>query len=180
MMWSTAQIPTGWAACNGQTLLIRDNIALFSLLGTQYGGDGRINFALPDLRGRAPINHGQQGSGSPYPLGEHKGQPNVHLNINQIPHHTHRGKSRVHGKFTFQASPNPGNTSSPYYPAAASADKVYAAKADATQKMAPEFVNFQHQFQLKYTGSSEAHNNMQPYLAVNFIICTNGAFPSRP
>src|SRR5512143_299472 len=107
--------PKGWALCDGQLLPINQNQALFSLLGTTYGGDGRVNFALPDLRGRRAVGMGQGPGLSNYSLGEHSGEENVTLTVGQLPAHTH----------TAQASSAPGSAPGPASNVWASQSQVY-------------------------------------------------------
>lgn len=151
--------PTGWALCNGQLLAISQYTALFSLLGTFYGGNGTSNFALPDLRGRAPMHYDQGPGLSPHVIGEVGGSESVTLTQLEIPPHTH----------ALGAAASVGTIASPAaaVPAASSERNFgYAAAADTT--MAP------------VGGSgSQAHENRQPFLALNYIIALQGIFPPR-
>jgi microcystin-dependent protein len=157
--------PKGWALCNGQLLPINQNQALFSLLGTTYGGDGRTNFALPNLQGRAPVHAGQGPGLSDYVLGTRSGQESVTLNPTQMPAHAH----------TLQASSTPASANDP-------AANVLAKKAkfgvdmyhDDTGTVAPMSPSA-----LGSVGGSLPHDNMQPYLTLNFVIALTGIFPSR-
>lgn len=152
--------PRGWAFCDGQLLSIAQNTALFSILGTTYGGDGRNTFALPDLRGRVPV-HAGQGPGLPnITLGEEAGVPTVTLLITEIPAHNHL--VAAFGSGGNSGAPNNG------VPAKASED-IYNSTADTTMA-----VNM-----IQPAGGSQPHDNMQPYLGLNFIICLEGIFPSR-
>lgn len=155
--------PVGWAMCNGQTLAISTNTALFSLLGTTYGGNGQTTFALPDLRSRVPVHPGQGNGLSPYVLGEIGGTENVTLLTGQIPVHNH-GVNCNTGAGT-QASPASG------FPAVESTGTSldYAASSNGT--MNPAMIG--------NAGSGQPHANIQPYLCVNFIIALQGIFPSR-
>ena len=167
IMFGGTFAPRGWAFCNGQLLPIAQNSALFSILGTTYGGDGRTTFALPDLRGRVPINSGGNSTGpgvSTYTLGERGGAEDVTLSTSQIPSHTHQ--ARCQSGDGNAASPvgnvcadDLGVSSATYSSAGANADMAAAAIAN--------------------TGGNQAHNNIQPFLAVNFIIALTGVFPSR-
>lgn len=150
--------PRGWAMCNGQILSINQNIALFSLLGTTYGGNGQTTFALPDLRSRVPIHHGQGPGLSAYSLGEQAGQENVTLTVNEMPLHSHG----VGATGTF-ATKNPGGQ----VPAPGGA---YGSPPDATNMDAN---------MIRAAGGSQPHSNIQPYLALNFCIALEGIFPSR-
>ena len=147
--------PRGWALCNGQLLPINQNQALFSLLGTTFGGDGRVNFALPDLRGRTPIH-----VGSGHTLGERGGEQSHTLNIAELPTHTH----------TAQASSSPANTLNPNNTVLAAASNVYR-PADNLVALSPN--------QVTNVGGSQAHLNMQPFLTLTFCIALQGIYPSR-
>lgn len=148
--------PRGWALCNGQLLPINQNQGLFSLLGTTFGGDGRVNFALPDLRARAPIH-----VGSGHTLGERGGEQAHTLSISEIPTHTHvlRGTNNA----ATSSSPN-GNVLA--QPATASA---YGSPASLVAMGAQSVGN---------AGGSQAHLNMQPFLTLSFCIALQGIFPS--
>lgn len=154
--------PTGWAQCNGQLLPISQNTALFSLLGTFYGGDGKSTFALPNLQGSAPLGQGQGAGLSAYFLGQQSGTPFVTLIQSEMPSHTH----------TAFAKTSLGNSQTP-------ADQTWAGSNNAKQYVntAP---NTQMAFQaLSIAGGSQPHNNMPSYLVVTFIIAMQGVFPPR-
>ena len=154
--------PRGWAQCNGVLLPISSNSALFSLLGTIYGGDGRTTFALPDLRGRAPLHYGQGNGLSNHPIGQRDGTETATLTAAQMPSHTHQ--SRV-------ASGN-GSSTSPVGNVLATSiegDASYSGSADNNGSSAA----------IANTGGGQPHNNMQPFLAINFCIALVGIFPSR-
>ena len=160
--------PKGWAFCNGQVLPISQNTALFSLLGTTYGGDGITAFALPDLQGRAPMQAGQGPGLSARDLGEKQGTETVTLSIAQIPAHTHpKATQTVRNAPATQKSPV-GNI-----PAIESTD-VTATYVDDTVPPG------QTGGLTSTAGGGVPHNNMQPYLALNFVIALQGIFPSRP
>lgn len=144
--------PKGWALCDGQLLPINQNQALFALLGTNFGGDGRVNFGLPDLRGRVPVH-----VGNGHTLGERGGEQAHTLSLSEIPTHTH----------TMQATTNAPNTSGPNGLLAAS--PRYAA---------PSALGALASGSLGNTGGSQAHLNMQPFLTLNFSIALQGIFPS--
>lgn len=150
--------PKGWAFCNGQLLPINQNQALFSLLGTTYGGDGRVNFALPDLRGRAPIDEG-----SGHTLGERGGEPGHTVSISELPTHAH-----VFNASTAGATANAGPGGS--YLGQSSGVFLYGA-ASNLGTMAPNAIG--------NVGGSQAHLNMQPFLVLNFCIALQGIFPSQ-
>lgn len=148
--------PKGWALCNGQFLPINQNQALFALLGTTYGGNGQTTFALPNLRGRLPIH-----MGNGHTLGEAAGTTSVTVNIQQLPTHIH---------FT-QATNNAATSDDPTNNVLGQAGaNVYAAFQSAAAMGAQMVTN---------VGGSQPHNNMMPYLVLNFIIALQGIFPSR-
>lgn len=155
--------PTGWAMCNGQLLPISQNTALFSLLGTVYGGDGKSTFALPDLQGNAPMQPGQGQGLSLRDLGQIGGAETVTLLQSEIPFHTH------------QLSANTidlGDTSTP------GPGAVYAQSASGTLYQSATDTQLSPQA-LALAGGSLPHNNMQPYLTLNFCIALQGIFPPR-
>jgi microcystin-dependent protein len=154
--------PQGWALCNGQLLPISQNTALFDLLGTTYGGDGRTTFALPDMRSRVPVCQGQGPGLSSYAEGQAGGAETVTLAAAQMPGHTHPVKASS----TAAASDHPEGRA-----LARSASHIYTAKPDASTVMNADM--------LGDAGGSQPHDNIQPYLAVNFCIALNGIFPSR-
>jgi microcystin-dependent protein len=150
--------PKGWATCDGQLLPINQNQALFSLLGTTFGGDGRVNFGLPDLRGRDPMH-----MGGGHTLGERGGEQDHTLSISEIPTHVHTMQaSNIN---TGQAAGSAGNTW------AQSSQNPYETTQGAAGAMAPGM--------LGNTGGSQAHLNMQPFLTLNFSIALQGIFPSQ-
>ena len=154
--------PRGWAFCDGQLLPISQNTALFSLLGTTYGGDGKSTFALPDLQGSAPMHPGQGPGLSLHDLGEQGGSATVTLLASEIPSHTH----------TMRASSEPADTSAPgpaSVLAVSTGGTLYQTSADTTLSPAA----------LPAAGGSAPHNNMQPYLTLNFCIALQGVFPPR-
>lgn len=154
--------PRDWAFCNGQLLPISQNTALFSILGTTYGGDGISNFALPDLRGRAPIHQGNGPGLTPRSLGEVGGASSVTLIESEMPNHNHAPRSQSTANKTSPIGNVWANTDgrgSPF---------VYSDSQPNTQ-MNPQAI--------QPTGGSQAHNNMQPYLGLNFIISLTGTYP---
>jgi microcystin-dependent protein len=153
--------PTGWAFCDGQILPISQNTALFSLLGTTYGGDGRSTFALPDLRGRSPLHQGQGPGLTSRPLGESAGVETVVLTQSQIPVHTH---TLAGGGAAASTNPS-GNV----FGTPASA-KIYGS-ATSMVPMSSAAIG--------PAGQNQAHDNRQPYLALSFIIALQGIFPPR-
>lgn len=156
--------PTGWALCNGQILPISQNTALFSLLGTTYGGNGQSTFALPDMQDSAPMHPGQGPGLSLHDLGEQAGEPFVTVLDSEMPAHNH----------FVQAFPNPGNvnTGDPTLALARSkGGSAYKAPPQTAVLMAPQAIGF--------NGTSLPHNNMMPYLTLNFCIALQGIFPPR-
>lgn len=172
--------PRGWALCQGQILSIAQNTALFSLLGTTYGGNGQTTFALPDLRSRVPVGQGQGPGLSSYSLGQQAGTENVTLTTAQMPAHTHTATATS----TLNASTTKATLQTPvadavfgkavdnvgtavpliYCPAGTAATVPLAGAGTVTNSI---------------TGGSQPHNNIQPYLCINFIIALEGIFPSR-
>ncbi len=158
--------PTGWAFCDGQLMAISQNTALFSLLGTTYGGDGKSNFALPNLQGSAPMHPGQGPGLSLHDLGETGGEPTVTLLEMEMPTHTHtaQGYSGAGGQGpasnTTWADGNQRGIS------------VYAPSAGGQNvQMSPQA--------LSINGGSQPHNNLMPYLTLNFCIALQGIYPPR-
>jgi microcystin-dependent protein len=147
--------PKGWAMCNGQLLPINQNQALFSLLGTTFGGNGQTNFALPDIRGRAPIHEG-----SGHTLGEKGGEQAHTLTIAEMPLHTHQ----MNG-----STVNEGGTDNPTNNFLGSANNLYHTPASLTAMNPGTIGN---------SGGSQAHLNMQPFLTLTFSIALQGIFPS--
>jgi microcystin-dependent protein len=150
--------PKGWATCDGQLLPINQNQALFSLLGTTYGGDGRVNFGLPNLQGRAPMH-----MGSGHTLGERGGEQGHTLSISEIPQHTHTANATT-------ATATTNNPTSSLMLAQSTASVFYG-PASSLVAMAPN--------ELANVGGSQAHLNMQPFLVLNFSIALQGIFPSQ-
>jgi microcystin-dependent protein len=146
--------PRGWALCNGQLLPINQNQALFSLLGTTYGGDGRVNFGLPNLQGRTPIH-----TGNGHILGEVGGEQAHTLSISEIPAHTHLANASTANGDTNFANGN----------VLAAAANLYAAPSSLTTLNPTSIAN---------VGGSQAHLNMQPFLTLTFCIALQGIFPS--
>jgi len=160
--------PTGWAFCNGQLLPISQNTALFTLLGTIYGGDGKSTFALPDLQGSAPMNPGQGQGLSNYDLGQIEGTPTVTLIQSEIPVHTHFLSADTNDPAELNAPGVAGDRSM----AVSTGGNIYQTAPGSQANLA-----FQA---LSIAGGSLPHNNMMPYLTLNFCIALQGIFPSRP
>lgn len=153
--------PRSWAFCDGQLLPVSQNTALFSLVGTTYGGDGRTNFALPNLQGRAPMHPGRGPGLTSRRLGESGGIEAVALSENQIPNHSH----------PLTVSEDSGNTGNPSQAVLAGTPShpIYGAPDNLTQTGSA----------IEGRGGNQPHNNMAPYLTLNFIIALSGLYPSR-
>lgn len=160
--------PRGWRLCDGSLLPINQNTALFSLLGTQYGGNGTTTFALPDLRGRASLSQGQGPGLSNYVIGQATGVENVTLLSTQMPQHTHSWAAST--AFGTQPSPAAGFLSGGQIPNGTPIPS-YAAPGGATVPLAANT--------LATAGTNTPHTNMQPYLVLNYCIAVSGIFPSR-
>ncbi|HWQ11950.1 MAG TPA: tail fiber protein [Roseiflexaceae bacterium] len=154
--------PTGWAWCDGQLMPISQNTALFALLGTTYGGDGRSTFALPNLQGRAPMHPGQGPGLSLHDLGETGGSETVTLTEPEIPAHSH----------ALRASPDDGDLTAP------APDRSLARSGGGFAYQSTASVALGAQA-LTLAGGSQPHNNMQPYLTLYFCIALQGIFPPR-
>jgi len=152
--------PRNWALCDGQLLPIAQNTALFSILGTTYGGDGRSTFGLPDLRGRVPIHAGSGPGLSPRTLGQKGGEEAHVLTTEEMPGHSH----------TLNARNQRGNTNIPSGNVLARKKNFYSTKAQNAMLSNGA---------ISTAGGGQAHNNMPPFQALNYIICLQGIFPSR-
>ena len=156
--------PTGWAICDGQLLPISQNTALFSLLGTTYGGNGVTTFALPDLRGRVPMHPGQGPGLSDRLLGENTGVDSVTLISGEIPSHTH----------ALRTLSDPGDLADPTGRSLARSASGNVYQQNSTSNLVAMSPNA-----LAIAGSSQPHNNLQPYLTLTFIIALQGIYPPR-
>ncbi|WP_428742990.1 phage tail protein [Tenacibaculum sp.] len=179
--------PRGWAFCDGQLLPISQNTALFSILGTTYGGDGRTTFALPDLRGRAPIGPRQGPGLSDYRLGQRSGQETVTLNVTQIPSHNHATQNNpstdqhilLSTNDAVNETPAPGDVPAVgNYMNGLTSQKVKNF-GPATNVVNGQTISANAGLNILNTGGNLAHNNMQPFVAINYIIALVGIFPSR-
>lgn len=167
MLFAGNFAPKGWALCNGQTLSIASNTALFSILGTTYGGNGTTTFNLPDLRGRAALHFGQGPGLGNYDQGEVLGSENVTLTTTQMPRHLH----------PLMGNAKPGSEKSPAdaflaEPTTSGGEDVFAYSTGGT----PTPLNFAS---IGFEGGSEPHNNIQPVLVMNYCIALVGIYPSR-
>ena len=156
--------PKGWAFCDGQILPLSQNTALFSLLGTTYGGDGKNNFALPNMQGNAPMHPGQGPGLSLHDLGETGGSDTVTLLESEIPAHPH----------ALRAVADPGDVSLPQQGAVLAATTGATGYVAPTPPLSPMSGNA-----LTPAGGDQPHNNMQPYLTLNFCIALQGVYPPR-
>ena len=155
--------PTGWAFCDGQLMPISQNTALFSLLGTTYGGNGQTNFALPDLRGNVPLHEG-----GGHTLGEKGGELAHTLTISEVPQHIHDFSTNTCVQ-SATANATAGSPTSNYW--ANSGRAAYSTGGVSLGAMSP--------LAITNVGGSQAHTNMQPYLVLNFCIALQGIFPSQ-
>ena len=157
--------PTGWALCDGQVMPISQNTALFSLLSTYYGGDGKSNFALPNLQRAAPMQQGQGQGLSKYDLGETGGMDTVTLQESEMPLHTHS---------VMADAQDPGNVQTPGPQVVLARSSPFTYEAPPTSGLAPMAPQA-----LSPAGSSLPHNNDMPYLVLNFCIALQGVYPPR-
>ncbi|AGA92241.1 microcystin-dependent protein [Thioflavicoccus mobilis 8321] len=154
--------PLKWAFCNGTLLTIASQAALYSLIGTAYGGDGRSSFALPDLRGRIPVHQGQGPGLTPRIIGQKAGAEEVVLTVTQIPSHTHNVQVSADDATLITAADN-----------VAAKQYIYEDAAGART------AGLMHDSTIGSTGEGQAHNNMMPFLCISFIICLEGVYPQR-
>lgn len=183
LIWPPNFAPNGWALCAGQLLSINQNTALFSLLGTTYGGDGKSTFGLPDLRSRVPLGAGQGAGLSLYNLGQSGGSENVTLTTSTLAAHTHTA-TPAGLSATVPAVTTAGTTNQPG-PSVALATPTDAARnplniysnAAPTQNLAPGTVT--GSVSVGSAGGGQPHANIQPFLAVNYIIALQGIYPTR-
>ena len=166
--------PRGWALCDGQLIAITQNQALFALLGTTYGGDGRVTFALPNLRGRIPVHAGSGPGLTPRVLGERSGAETASLTVDQIASHSHAQDDPILNAAVPGTVPNTSD------PASASVASVMTYSNPATDTLDADM----HADSIEHpasaaVGQGQPHENMMPFLTVNFIIALTGVFPSR-
>lgn len=157
--------PTGWALCNGQLMSISQNTALFSLLGTYYGGDGKSTFALPNLQGCAPMHQGNGTGLTPRTIGESGGEASVTLQQSQLPSHSHSAMNAATSNASSPANAVFGGGGG------RGREPAYAPMSSSTAQM--------NAYAVGMAGNSQPHNNMPPYLTVNFIIALQGIYPAR-
>lgn len=159
--------PKNWAFCNGQIMSIAQNTALFALLGTMYGGNGQTTFALPNMQSRVPMHYGTFQNNT-YVQGEEAGEENVTVTITSMPFHNHTFFGTANQ--ANDANPATGSALAQIHQASGLGDSYYAPDA-LPQPLDPT--------SLSVTGGNQPHNNLQPYLAINWCICLYGIFPSR-
>ena len=184
--------PRDWAFCDGELLPISQNQSLYSILGTTYGGDGRTTFGLPDFRGRVPIGKGQGNGLTSRRMGEQIGIEDITLSTAQMPIHSHAAKTTISGSSVtakLKASSEVGTTNVPLNNYLAKPNNIglqsinmYDSRADI--EMASEAIEIDlsavtANTTTDDTGGNSAHNNIQPSLVMNYIICVNGVYPSR-
>ena len=160
--------PKNWALCNGQILSIAQNTALFSLLGTTYGGNGQTTFALPNLQSRVPMHYGTF-TGNTYVLGEQSGEEQVTLLITELPSHNHSFNGSSGAANAGTVGPNQVLATSTG--GGGQPDNFYSPDSSPMQPLNPNSI--------QPAGGNQAHNNLQPYLATNWCICLYGIYPSR-
>ncbi|MFA8433536.1 MAG: phage tail protein [Marinifilaceae bacterium] len=177
--------PRGWAFCQGQLLSVSQNEALFSILGTIYGGDGRTTFALPDLRGRVPIGEGTGPGLTPRWLGLRSGTEINYLTVNQLPAHNHFAVwTQTAGVATMPASTEPATSEEPgpnlHMSLAEAGGKSYIyGNGTPDTRLQNGTASVAGTVTLKKTGGNQAFNNIQPFLTIHWIICMIGEYPSR-
>ena len=187
MMFAGTFAPVNWALCNGQILPISEYTALFSILGTTYGGNGRTTFALPDLRGRAPIHSGRAPGLSTYNLGQKGGLEQVVLNIAQMPAHSHTtGDIAAEDQHILLSSaaavnetPQPGDVPAvANFPGSITAQNVKSF-GPPTNAVNGQTISGNAGLTISNTGGGKSHENMQPFLVMNYIIALEGTYPPR-
>ncbi|HYF30662.1 MAG TPA: tail fiber protein [Chitinophagaceae bacterium] len=180
-MFAGTFAPRAWAFCAGQLLSIAQNTALFSILGTTYGGNGQTTFALPDLRGRSPIGAGQGPGLSNISLGEVSGVENVTILTSQMPAHTHTATATVTGTVAPGCLDDAGTTDAPggARPAISPGGTNVYSTATPDASMATSPINATATVTIGIAGSSQPLPIRNPYLGMNYIICLEGIFPSR-
>jgi len=170
-IWACNFAPRDWAFCNGQVMGITQNTALFALIGTYYGGNGQTTFGLPDFRGRAPVEQGHGSGLTTRVIGEMGGEANETLLYSEMPNHTHSVFGAVSGQGGSGQERVAKPTSQAYLGVSGMAGNNLYSTGTANAQLAPSAIG--------PAGGSTAHNNMQPFLALNFCIATSGVFPPR-
>lgn len=175
--------PEAWRFCQGQIIEIKGNEALYSLLGTNYGGDGKVTFGLPDLRGRAPISGGQGKDLPSYKLAEKGGVEKAAMTVDNMPRHSHSGKATFEGKASLDASnsvySNSGNPQN-QVPANYKFEHLYAKTTDGTMGGGIDVsVDQYSDVKVSETGGGLPFDIMSPFVAINYIICVSGVYPQH-
>ena len=184
-LFAPAFAPKYWMHCDGRELSVSENSALFTLLGTIYGGDGKQTFALPDLRGRAPVSAGRGPGLSDRGLGFKSGVETATIDAAEIPTHSHevrlKFKDVSYQEFLIAGSSNKNNPGSNYFADAGLGRLYYGTSKDAGQAMDSRMLTASVNGDISFdkSGGGQPHNNMQPYLVLNYIICIMGIYPSR-
>lgn len=184
VMFAGNYAPRNWAFCEGQIMSISSNAALFSILGTTYGGDGRVTFALPDLRGRVSIQPGNAPGLNYYRLGQSGGVESVVLTTAEIPSHTHMAQMQEQPiSIAVNASDDEGDSDDPtdaFWAKNSSGNEIYGSSGGTQMSSGAVTASMpQAQITVNQTGGSQAHTNIQPYLCINHIIALQGIYPSR-
>ena len=192
IMFAGTFAPANWALCNGQILAISEYTALFSIIGTTYGGNGRTTFGLPDLRGRVPMGSGVGIGLSPRVTGQRYGSENVNLSVAQMPAHSHSAETIISGSSgaaKLNASSAEGTTNVPTGKYLAmppnfglESVNMYGSRADiemASDSIEIDVSGLSGETTVNQAGGNSAHDNIQPSLAMNYIICVNGVYPPR-
>lgn len=164
MMFGFNFAPLDWAFCNGDSLSIANYTTLFALIGTNFGGDGVQTFNLPDMRGRVPVHQGQAAGFPQFSMGQRGGEETVTLNASQMPIHNHTVNAN-------SASGDTGDPKSAIFANSGATDREYLSTGAANIHMSSQTMTS--------NGGNQPHDNMQPFLTVNFCIAFNGIFPSR-
>lgn len=173
--------PRGWARADGGLLPIATNTALFSLLGTTYGGDGRTTFGLPDLTGRADMGEGNGPGLTSRRQGEKGGNANVTETISTMASHTHAVQGSITANIdASRVGPDTGSPADAYVPTFAAPNAIYATASDPLVEMGANSVAFTNEVTLQNTGGGQPVNNMQPYLAMTVCVAVQGTYPNRP
>ena len=180
MMFGGNFAPRGWAFCEGQLLPISSNTALFSLIGTIYGGDGRTTFALPDMRGRSPIGQGNGSGLTPRPFGQRGGVESVTLSQVQMPSHSHSASAQGAGLTVQNADANQGSpNNSSYIGKPVSGSGSVGLYTNSTGNPVTINGGSAPNVTVGNTGGNQAHENMPPFQVISFVIALQGVFPSR-
>ena len=185
-LWPIQWAPRFWSICDGHMIAITQNTALYSLLGTNYGGDGRTNFGIPDFRGRAPVGAGHGPVTGYYQLGQMGGYESVPLSLAQLPIHSHASTFNP-SSVSLKASPVAGTEKVPGTNNATTLAASDLGRGDASNIYNSETptvdlnmdASFEGAVTVENSGTGQAHNNMQPYTSVNYIIALEGIYPSR-